>query len=165
LNADSNEERLQLAVLHKHWVTADSISYHLRQSVNSGVPPSGLPEPQAELAQQLSTMAGIAVWYSLLYVVIEGYQELNQHDEAIDELLARGDFADKLRRFRNATFHFQAEPLPEKLMAFLTAQDSEKWIRALDKAFRHFFERRLRIGDMLKRLGWRSGNEGTENNE
>lgn len=39
------------------------------------------------------------VWYSLLYVVVEGYRELGQKYEPLEEVLAKGEFADLLRRY------------------------------------------------------------------
>jgi hypothetical protein len=45
-------------------------------------------------------------WYSGLYVVIEGYQELKLHGEKIDALLQSPN-VDLLKRLRHGTFHFQ----------------------------------------------------------
>src|SRR5690242_14928407 len=50
----------------------------------------------------------MSYWYSGLYIVVEGYRELQLHDPKIDELL-RSPNVDALRLFRNATFHFQKE--------------------------------------------------------
>jgi len=149
-------ERLRLAALHKHWGTADSINHHFRPSVNAGSEEAGLPEPMTQFAQLASAMAALTVWYALLYVVVEGYRELGCHDEEIDRLLGEGEHADALRCFRNATFHFQLEPLQPKLTTFLVAADSEKWIHSLNGAFRRFFEERLDLKEMFARVGWRA---------
>lgn len=113
-------DRRQLAALYKHWVVADSVNHHLRRSVKAGADDrSGLPDATTQVAQHVSVLATITVWYALLYVVVEGYCKLGCRNPEIDRLLAEGSHVEALRRFRNATFHFQAEPLPPKLMTFL----------------------------------------------
>jgi hypothetical protein len=139
----------KLGALHKHWVTADSIDYHLRRSIRGG-PPEGISQESAELGQMMSAFAALGVWYSLLYVVIEGYRELGHHDERIDELLANDEYVTALRLFRNATFHYQADPLSPKLLRFLEAKDSEKWIKELNRALKGFFERELNLAELLQ---------------
>jgi hypothetical protein len=97
----------------------------------------------------MSIFAALSVWYSLLYLVVEGYQELAYHDEQADLLLAHTKYVTALRLFRNATFHYQELPLSPKLMTFLEAKDSETWIKKLNRALRSFFERELDIAGLL----------------
>ena len=87
-----------------------------------------------------SVFLAMQAWYALLYVVIEGYQELDSEDARIDVLLANEDYVDALRRFRNSVFHFQKEPLNEKLLGFISVPESENWIRDLNTAFQEYFE-------------------------
>ena len=56
----------------------------------------------------LITRAGIMmqVWYGLLYVVIEGWEQAGLIDAEIHEMLMDTDKVGKLRAFRNAVFHF-----------------------------------------------------------
>jgi hypothetical protein len=135
---------LSFIALHKHWITADAVSYHLRRSVE-GEPDStlGVSAQSLELATVLSNFAVVSVWYALLYVVIEGYRELSLTDTKLDELLSSEEFVESLRRFRNAVFHYQENPTPPKLLEFLTAPDSEKWINELNLSFKRYFERQL----------------------
>ncbi len=144
---------IKLVALHKHWVTADSINHHVRRSMKVPLDfPEGMQKEIAEFSFQMSTFAALGVWYGLLQVVVEGYQELGCKDEAVAELLAQEEFARSFRRFRNATFHYQEDSLGPKLMEFLTAKDSEVWVRNLNVAFKQFFERELGIGEMVDRL-------------
>jgi hypothetical protein len=137
----SNEELMRFAALHKHWIAADAVQHHLRRSMRSAESEeTGLPVPLKAMAELHSTFAVLGVWYGLLYVVIERYRDLDYRDEAIDAVLANEAMVSALRRFRNATFHFQATPFSNKLIDFLTAESSEIWIRELNRAFRHFFE-------------------------
>lgn len=85
----------------------------------------------------------MSVWYSLLYVVIESCVELGYHDTEVDAFLSNEDYVSRLRRFRNATFHYQEDPFSSKLLEFLEAENSSGWIRNLSHAFENFFEREL----------------------
>lgn len=146
---------LRLASLHKHWVTADAVGLHLRRSLTSSDPidSTGVPDELRGVAEKLSAFAVLSVWYSLLYVVVEGYQELKLRDDEIDELLDRNSYLNMLRLFRNATFHFQKDPFTPKILEFLTAGDSEVWVKELNIAFKRFFERELSIVEVLQGLG------------
>ncbi len=63
------------------------------------------------------------------------------------------EYANALRRFRNATFHYEMNPLSPKIMDFLTAKESESWIGNLNRALDGFFVRELNIKDVLARFG------------
>jgi hypothetical protein len=145
-------EIYKLVSLHKHWLTADAVQYHLRQSIKSTVVPQLTPDSLDELARRLSEFSVLTVWYSLLYVVVEGYRELECEDITLDQLLAQSGHVDNLRRFRNATFHFQEEPIPQKVTEFLYAADSEVWINKLNRALKEFFERELNISEIARAM-------------
>jgi hypothetical protein len=100
----------------------------------------------------MSTFAALGVWYALLQVVVEGYQELGYKDEVVDELLGQEEFARSFRRFHNATFHYQEDPLGPKFMEFLTTKDSEVWVGKVNLSFKQFFERELRLTKMMAQL-------------
>ncbi|RYG15490.1 MAG: hypothetical protein EON96_10525 [Caulobacteraceae bacterium] len=85
--------------------------------------------------------------------MVEGYREMQLKDEAIDELLASGEYADNLRLFRNATFHFQKDPFSPKVLKFLQANESEIWVRELNRAFKKFFEKELPIENLAAEMG------------
>jgi hypothetical protein len=112
--------------------------------------PEHLPKETLDLAQQASVFAAMSVWYALLYVVIEGYRELECKDENVDRLLSQDEYVQTLRRFRNAIFHYQEDPLPKKLFEFLMTEDSEKWISGVNRALKSFLERNLRIGAIFR---------------
>jgi hypothetical protein len=90
------------------------------------------------------------VFDGLMYVVIEGYRELECHDTALDELLSQTHYVEALRRFRNGTFHFQTEVVPPKLLAFLEAEDSDKRMKSLYSAFNAFFMKHLPIKEFIE---------------
>jgi len=147
---------IELVALHKHWCIADAVRVVIGASVIK-------PEQEAEaikrygpefalLGQNASLVARISVWYALLYVVIEGYRELGQTFEPLEALLQQEEYVDLLRLFRNATFHYQEDPMSEKIIGFLDKRDSEHWIRDLNKQFQAFFLKVLPIDEALQRL-------------
>lgn len=100
------------------------------------------------LAQSHSAFLRIATWYSLLYVVVEGYRRLKLHDAYVDELLTDEQMADALRLFRNAVLHYQENPVGPKLMRFLEAKESETWAGQLHAAFKSYFEAALPVEEI-----------------
>ena len=99
----------------------------------------------ANVGLHISTFYVLSVWYSLLYVVVEGFQSLRLHDQSVDELLAEEKYIDALRRFRNGTFHYQEEIIPKKLLDFVAVPESGRWIERLNGALNSFFIRELKI--------------------
>ena len=90
--------------------------------------------------------------YSGIYLVIEGWLDLKLKDPKIDKLLD-SPFVDRLRRFRNATFHYQKEPISLKHLEFFGTEEeqTEKWINELYSEFARFFqENTLPLPDRLK---------------
>ena len=145
----------ELVALHKHWCTADAVKLTIGVPVHDGLP--DWPEELLALAQLHSSFLRIAVWYSLLYVVVEGYRDLKLDDTLINELLANEQMTDALRRFRNAVFHYQEDPVGPKLMAFLEAKESETWAGQLHSAFKAFFEKALPLKEIMQSVGAPSG--------
>lgn len=144
------DERLLLAVLHRHWLAADSIKYHLRRSMRAEPEKDlGLPKELIAAGRMQSEFLALSTSYALLWVVVEGYRETGLTDDRIDGLLEREDLADALRRFRNATFHYQRDPFSSKLMTFLTATESAQWVDNLHRAFEQFFTDRLQLRDVV----------------
>ena len=142
---------IKLAALYKHWCTADSVKQFITAAVPVGST-TQIPGALLQAGQAHSCFMRLSVWYALLYVVIEGYNELKLNDPDIDELLTRSEYVDALRRFRNATFHYQADPVSDKLMTFLELADATDWARCLSKAFGLFFERELHVEEMLLKV-------------
>jgi hypothetical protein len=139
----------KLVSLHKHWLNADAVKQVVTQKICKD---SNIPIDLINLAEIHSSFARLSVLYGLIYVVIEGYTELKYSNNKVDGLLAKDDFVDALRLFRNSIFHFQKQPIPEKVLKFLELNESEVWIRELHNAFRQFFEDELPIKEMLEEI-------------
>jgi hypothetical protein len=80
-----------------------------------------------------------ALWLAMVYVVAEGWKELDLHDEDVDALLDSPNL-DLLRRFRNGAFHFQAKYYDDRFMGLLDPSgDPAKWVTNLYDAFDRWF--------------------------
>ena len=102
--------------------------------------------------QWAARLVTFPVLYGLLYVVVEGYQSLKLGDAAIDELLSDEELVARLKRFRNATFHYQEDVVDKRLVDFLNADYDGTWLRKLHQAFRRYFEQRLSIKEFIDQL-------------
>jgi hypothetical protein len=141
----------RLAVLHRHWLHADSIKERISLPLR-GIERLKVPSDLRDFGELLSAFMALSVWYALLYVVIEGYKEMGLSDVDLDRLLVRADYVDLLRRFRNSILHYQEDALCDKHTAFLYAEGSEKWILDLNRAFEAFFLRELPIEEWLNKV-------------
>jgi hypothetical protein len=91
----------------------------------------------------------LQVFYALMFVVVEGYNELGGHYPEVDRLLEQSEFVNAFRGFRNAVFHLQEEPVSPKLTAFLAAEGSEQWTHELYRALKAFFEAQTPIKEFI----------------
>ncbi|MEX3815971.1 hypothetical protein AB3X96_38050 [Paraburkholderia sp. BR13439] len=152
----SDENIVKLAALHRHWIVADAVRVVLQQKTTTPEQEEGTIKKfgieYVAFGEHASMVCRMQVWYSLLYVVVEGYRELGQKYEPLEEVLTKAEYVDLLRRFRNATFHFQADPLNDKLIDFLDKQDSELWIGDLNKQLEAFFMQALSLKETVQKL-------------
>jgi hypothetical protein len=84
-----------------------------------------------------STFAYTALWLSLLYVVVEGWEDLGLHDPVVDPLIA-SPHRDLLRRFRNGAFHFQQDYFDQRFTDFLD-DASSAWAKQVHKGIGDWF--------------------------
>lgn len=145
----------KLVALHKHWCNADAIKQFICTPILKGSKEAEkirLPKSIVQLGEMHSSFIRLQVWYALLYVVIEGYIELKQSNTDVDSLLTNKEMVAALLRFRNAVFHYQKDPINEKLLKFLEAKDSELWIKQLNDAFEAYFESIFHIKKSIEYL-------------
>ncbi len=122
-----------LLSLHRYWIYSNHLRLLFQKTLDNWPRKTeGSPDP-VETVLMLHMEPGIfmAFWYASLYVVVEGYRELGLHDPAIDRLLESPN-VDHLRLFRNGTFHYQQELIPQKLVCMMNSEDSVTWIRQLN---------------------------------
>ncbi|MBN8693890.1 MAG: hypothetical protein J0L69_11900 [Bacteroidetes bacterium] len=109
---------------------------------------------EANLIGFFYSKAGLYLLYSYsgIYLVIEGWKELKLSDEKIDKLIS-SPYLERLRRFRNATFHYQKEPLSMKHLDFFGTEEekTEVWLNEVYNEFeRYFMSIRMEMPEQLK---------------
>ena len=77
----------------------------------------------------------LAVWFALLYVVVEGWRKWKFFDSRVDPLLTAERVAE-LKRYRHAIFHAEHFDVPA-VMTFVPAPDRGKWIADLSNQLRN----------------------------
>lgn len=91
----------------------------------------------------LSANTRMIVWLALLYVVVEGYKELEIQDPRVDYFLSFDVRVVELRRFRNCIFHFQRDPDDPRLGQFLDREACLGWAHELSRSLEAFLDREL----------------------
>jgi hypothetical protein len=115
--------------LHKYFLLADKARLHL-----DGI----LLKKRRKKHDDLDLTLYRSLWYGLLYVVVEGMEELKIEDSGIGRLL-KSPNKDLLRRFRNGVFHFQANYYDARFEDFLNKKSSDKWVRKLHFEIGRYF--------------------------
>jgi len=81
----------------------------------------------------------MSYWYGALYVLVEGWRQLQLTDPIIDQLLASPN-VDLLRRYRNGVFHFQKKFYDERFWDLMLAgRKSVQWVSQLHLEFGRYF--------------------------
>jgi hypothetical protein len=104
-----------------------------------------------EISQLVSSDFGLYMfhYYGALYVVVEGFRELELQDNTVETLLTSPN-TDALRRTRNGTFHFQRDYFSPKLLDRDLDQDQFiDWVEKLHDAFRTCLQRELHKAGLL----------------
>ncbi len=121
--------------LHKYYIYSNRMNYHFDLLIKDKII-NNISVSNDIFTDELIYMS---YWYSSLYVVIEGWRELNLKDDRIDTLLKSSNL-DYLKRFRNGVFHFQRDYLDNRLIEFLSSNENPvKWVRELNLAFNEWF--------------------------
>jgi hypothetical protein len=85
-------------------------------------------------------VARISHWYASLWVVIEGWQELDLNDNIIGGLLRNeSTLCELFQRFHDAVYHYHRNFLDRDIMALLSRGEAAiPWAHALRSEFRRF---------------------------
>lgn len=85
-------------------------------------------------------IASVSHWLAAEYVVLEGWGELGITGGHVSKLLELyPEHRETLRRCRNAVYHFQNEPLDQRIVKCVQNEDEElTWTIALHEEFQRF---------------------------
>lgn len=127
-------------ILHRYLIYANKMRRHFKRDLTH------FTLGKKEIIHDLNFLVSdhyisMSYWYVALYIVIEGWKELNLHDMEIDQLLDSPN-VDLLRRYRHGVCHFQKTSyFHNKLMDFISSKDSAIWVNQLhDTLSRYFLE-------------------------
>jgi hypothetical protein len=128
-----------LHTLHRYFLWADRMRvlfYATLAEDKARSDASGAPrDPTTDV---LFVHPYMSYWYAGTFVLIEGWGELGIRDATIDRLLD-SPHVDLLRRYRNGAFHFQRDYFDNRLLGFVGADESAKWIFDVRQAFSKWF--------------------------
>lgn len=136
------EDKMKTATLYRYFLYAVVMRDNLKkEDVESFL--RSLKDDVSSVLLFFSSPIGVYLtsYYSSIYLIIEGWRDLKLSDSKIDELIS-SPYTDRLRLFRNATFHYQKEPISPKLLQFFGPEDddTEKWINELYMKFGDYFK-------------------------
>lgn len=125
--------------LHRYFLWTNRLYAHFMQSG---------PPPAERIARKLwlqHSFAYFALWLSLLYVLVEGWEELKLQDPKVGGLIASPN-RELLRRFRNGAFHFQPDYFDARFLEFIDGtNDSAAWAKQLHEAIGEGFLNRAAL--------------------
>jgi hypothetical protein len=117
--------------LHRYFIWANRLRIHFDECLEK----RSLKTSEINLEEFMY----MSLWYASLYVVCEGWQKLDLKDSFIESLLASKNLK-LLRRYRNATYHFQKNYYHEKVIDFISGGPNVvSWVRKLNNEFGRFF--------------------------
>jgi len=96
-------------------------------------------------AEGINKFMFMSFWYGELYVVIEGWNNLQLTDKTVDALLAESDMVNLLKRYRNGTFHYQRSYFDSRFIDLMSEDRTVKWIRKLNNALGAYFLRQFKV--------------------
>jgi hypothetical protein len=118
-----------VVALHRYFIWANKMRTDFDILLN-------IDKPGIKIEQDLY----MSYWYGGLYVVIEGWDKLDLNDTVIDGLLAKKEYVELLRRYRNGVFHFQKTYFDRRFVNILEqGKDFVTWVRKLNGEFGRYF--------------------------
>jgi|GEM_PF-4706241 len=130
----------KLYVLNRNYLWANMLLEHLNSF------DSELDENDEEIQKKKSFQRFdiefylyLSLWYSLLYVVVEGWEHLKLYDKNVNKLL-QSENTDLLRRYRNATFHYQELNDDPRVIRVMGDPEINHWANQLHVAFGIYFK-------------------------
>ncbi|MCK5588863.1 MAG: hypothetical protein KAI16_00950 [Candidatus Pacebacteria bacterium] len=128
------KEPQDINTLHRYYIYAISMKSHFEEI---------LKNEQNTKEQQIMRDMYMSLWYGMLYVVVEGWQQLKLTDEKINKLLKSNNIK-LLKRYRNGTFHFQKNYNDDRFKDFFNEPTTVEWSRSLNKHLGRWFLENLK---------------------
>ena len=123
--------------LHRYFICVSRLRLYLSNTVDE----VGAKPPKDGKGRRywlLRVFTHLTYWLASLYVVVEGWRELNLTDERIDNLL-RSDNVERIRRVRNGVFHFQPDYFDKRFVEPFKHAGISEWADSLNQEFGRYF--------------------------
>ena len=141
--------------LYVHWCTAEAVKQFIclpLPAAASAGRAETMPAGLTLAVEQLSVITRLQIWYALLHVVVEGYQQLEEKDAAVDALLANQEMVAAMKGFQTALFQPQEATLPDQQLRFMACPGSEHWPHALNAALQRYLESRIDVQAYIRQF-------------
>src|SRR5262249_49144247 len=125
--------RIEVVTLYRYFAHAAHMRDLFRRSVSEAQLRRLADDEQGLIGLFYSTPGQYLLYsYSGLYVVVEGWRDLKLTDSKVEALIA-SPYVERLKRFRNATFHYQKEIVSPKHLQFFGDEEekTEEWVGQL----------------------------------
>ncbi|SRR6266498_3267119 len=134
--ASVSDRDLWIFTLHRYYIWSNFMRTKFDEIIQD--------KSQQNFKGEMESFAYMSYWYGGLFVVVEGWQDLQLSEPIIDELLA-SPHVDLLRRYRNGVFHFQRDYNDKRFLEFMAEGMSiVQWVRDLTLHFGRYFLQRFR---------------------
>jgi hypothetical protein len=129
----------KILTLHRYFIWCNRMRWHFDRVLETRRRlPDEVLDAWGDPDGAVSSALYMSYWYGGLFVVVEGWRELDLHDAEIDELLGSPN-VDLLRRYRNGVFHFQPSYHDDRFVDFYKTGGTPAWVRQLQEAFSRWF--------------------------
>lgn len=128
--------------LHRYFITADLMRQRFQEVLH--------PDLKEGSTEFLKAQAYLHLWYAALFVVIEGAtEELKIEDPPFGNLYDfekkewKVELLKKLKRYRNAVFHYQKDYLSSKFDDLYNEEDAAAWMRVIHESISDYFKKEM----------------------
>ena len=112
-----------LLTLHRYWLTS-SLNREIFRTTS----------PVWEKTIHPNSLIALHLWYSSLYVAIEGWRHEKMRDATVTKLLKDTQKLDRLREARNAMYHYDPEYLSPRFVALIQEPGIVAWVHEVHNA-------------------------------
>src|SRR6266480_2170070 len=135
--------------LHRYWIYSNRMREYFEAALSASQQDSTSLAKETDPTKAIVEAAKFSIgpgifmsyWYGSLYVVIEGWKQLQLTDPKIHPLIASPNVK-LLKKYRDGVFHFQRNFGEDRFKGFLSWRILSAWVRAIHSEFgRYFLER------------------------
>jgi hypothetical protein len=101
-----------------------------RKTSRASVGGAGVNSSKPDRGEWLNIYPWMSLWYGTLFVVVQGWCELDLTDATVDKLLGHADMVRMLKRFRDGVLHFRSTCWDRTAQEFVITRDASAKVGA-----------------------------------